>query len=60
MFKISQFIREVLAELRKVTWPSRMEVVRHTVQVVVFSLVVAIIIGAADFGLLKLFNLILN
>lgn len=52
MSRIVNFFREVKAELFKVVWPSRKEAIRNTVLVVVFSLVMAIILGAADFGLL--------
>jgi preprotein translocase subunit SecE len=56
MRKIFQFFRDVKAEISKVIWPSRTDTVRYTVMVIVFSLVVAAILGAADFGLLKGFQ----
>ncbi len=60
MSKIIQFFKDVLAELRKVIWPSRYDTIRYTVTVIVFSLVVAGILGAADYGLLKGFEAILK
>jgi preprotein translocase subunit SecE len=54
--RITQFFGEVKNELVKVVWPSRSETIKYTVTVIVFSLVVAFILGAADFGLLKLFE----
>lgn len=60
MSKITHFFREVISEMRKVTWPTRRNVAIYTLQVVVFSVVMAAILGAADFGLLKLVNLILK
>jgi preprotein translocase subunit SecE len=53
MSSISNYLSEVRAELGKVVWPSRKDTVRYTIMVVIFSLVVAAILGAADFGLLK-------
>ncbi len=53
---IIQFFRDVIAEMRKVIWPSRSDVFRYTVTVIVFSIVMAAILGGADFGLLKGFE----
>lgn len=51
-----QFIKEARAELSKVVWPSRTETIRITIAVIVLSLVVAVFLGAVDFGLTKLFE----
>ena len=58
MSSIIQFFRDVKIELFKVVWPSRGETIRYTVTVIIFSIVVALILGAADYGLLKLFEFI--
>jgi preprotein translocase subunit SecE len=50
----------VKAELLKVVWPTRQETIRYTVTVIIFSVVVALILGAADYGLLRGFEAILN
>ncbi len=60
MSKITGFFRDVYSELRKVVWPSRAETIRYTSIVIGFSLGVALILGAADFGLLKGVEAILN
>jgi preprotein translocase subunit SecE len=60
MSSIFNFFREVKAELFKVVWPSRRDTIRYTVTVIIFSIGVALILGAADFGLLKVFEAILN
>ncbi len=54
MLKKLTFFKDVYGELLKVTWPSRQMVIRYTLLVIVFSLVVAVILGAADLGLLAL------
>ena len=48
MQKITKFLKEVNGELRKVTWPTKHELVGSTIVVVVVSLVVAIFIGIVD------------
>jgi preprotein translocase subunit SecE len=60
MRKIIQFFRDVKAEMTKVIWPTRSEVIRYTVTVIVFSVVMAAILGGADFGLLKGFEQIIK
>jgi preprotein translocase subunit SecE len=57
---IVQFFRDVRAEMAKVIWPTRRDAIRYTITVIVFSLVMAAILGAADFGLLKGFQAIIK
>ena len=60
MSRITRFFKEVKGELLKVVWPSRIQTVNYTIMVIVFSVVVAAVLGAADYGLLKLFEWLLN
>lgn len=53
------FFRQVRTELSKVVWPSRNDTIRYTLTVIVFSLVVALVLGAFDYLLLQLFTAIL-
>lgn len=46
--KVKKFLKEVNAELRKVTWPTKDELIGSTIVVVIVSLVVAIFIGIVD------------
>ena len=48
MEKISKFLKEVVAELSKVTWPSKDEIIGSTIVTVVVSCIVAIFIGIVD------------
>ncbi len=48
MEKITKFLKEVVAELRKVTWPSKDELVGSTIVTIVVSLIVALFIGVVD------------
>lgn len=50
------FFREAGREIRQVTWPNRRETMRLTMAVFIFAVVFAVIVGAIDFGLDKLFR----
>jgi preprotein translocase subunit SecE len=60
MTTIFQFFRDVRAELQKIVWPTRQETIRYTITVIIFSVVLAAILGAADYGLLRGFESLLN
>ncbi|OLD99732.1 MAG: preprotein translocase subunit SecE [Candidatus Rokubacteria bacterium 13_1_20CM_4_68_9] len=55
-----EFIREVLVEFRKVTWPSRQELVNSTTVVIVVTVVLAFFLGAVDIGLARVVERILR
>lgn len=57
---ILNFFVEVKEELGKVVWPTRKETIMYTGIVIVFSVIVSIVLGAADFGLISLFEKLLN
>ena len=47
--RISLFYRQVIAEMRKVIWPTRKELVTYTSVVIVFVLVVIAYVTGLDF-----------
>jgi len=51
--RIARFFREVVAELRKVIWPTRNELLTYTAVVVVFVAVMMTIVALLDFGFAK-------
>ena len=51
--RISLFYRQVIAELRKVIWPTRRELVTYTSVVIVFVLVVIAYVTVLDYGFSK-------
>jgi preprotein translocase subunit SecE len=55
-----QFLKEARSELGKVVWPSRRETIRITIAVILISVAVAALLGAADFGLTKLVEYVVN
>lgn len=54
--RLSRFLREVVAELRKVIWPSRKQMVTYTVVVIVFLAVMVALVSGMD----VLFHLIVG
>jgi preprotein translocase subunit SecE len=48
--RVGRFVREVVAELRKVIWPTRKELVTYAVVVVFFIAVLMTIIAGFDYG----------
>ena len=47
-------------ELKKVAWPTRKEVIATTLAVMALVIVMVLYLGAVDFGLAKLVQLILS
>lgn len=58
MKKVVTFISEVKAELVKVTWPKRDEVIRLTLVVIAISAIVAGFVGVLDFLFTKLLEVV--
>jgi len=56
----ARFFKDVISELKKVTWPTGKELAKYTGAVIAFILVIAVIVGLMDWGLSSLFRLILN
>jgi preprotein translocase subunit SecE len=49
MNKLTTFIKEARAELKKVNWPTREQTIKYTALVVGLSLAVAIFLGSLDY-----------
>jgi preprotein translocase subunit SecE len=58
--RIQEFSREVLAEFRRVTWPSRSELVNSTVVVIAVTVVLAFFLGGVDIVLARVVERILR
>jgi len=48
------FLRQVMAELRKVIWPTRRELRTYTIVAMVVILVMVVIVTSLDYGFTKL------
>ena len=55
-----QFIQQVRAEVGKVVWPSRREVVLTTVMVFIMAALTATFFSLVDFGIRQALSLVLN
>ena len=60
MAKVIQFVKESRAELKKVVWPTRDDVVSSIKVVIVSTIIVALILGLLDLGFSQLFRIILK
>ncbi len=58
--RIREFMRDVMLEFRRVTWPSRSELVNSTSVVIVVTVVLALFLGFVDIGLTKVVERILR
>jgi preprotein translocase subunit SecE len=58
--KVRDYLADVWAEMRKVSWVKRRELFTTTVVVIVFSTILAAFIGIFDFIFSRLLNLILR
>ena len=47
--RMGTFYRQVIAELRKVIWPTRRELITYTWVVIVFVVAMSLIVAALDF-----------
>ena len=48
------FLRQIVAELRKVIWPTRKELVTYTVVCLAFVVFMVVIVTSLDYGFTKL------
>ena len=58
--RLREFVQEVLAEFRKVTWPSRDELINSTSIVIVVTVVLAFFLGVVDISLTNVVERILR
>lgn len=54
------FLREVIAELRKVIWPTRNELITYTTVALTFVVVMAVIVSLLDLGFYHLVTAVLG
>jgi preprotein translocase subunit SecE len=55
---IWNYLKQVIAELRKVIWPNRKQMISYTTVVLVFLAFMVALIGGVDLGLAKLVTLV--
>lgn len=47
--KFIDYVKDTRSELKHVNWPTRAQAIGYTVVVIVFSAIIAILLGAFDF-----------
>ena len=57
---VGGFLREVKTEIKKVTWPTKRELIGYTITVILSSLFAAFLIWAIDAVLSVLFRLVMG
>lgn len=60
MNKLTNYIQESIAEMKKVTWPTKKETRNYTILVIAISLGVALFLGLLDYIFTTGFQLIIN
>jgi len=56
--KINQFFKNVVKEMKKVRWPTKKELVKYTITVIVTVAFVTLFFVVVDFGISSLLKLI--
>ncbi|EUJ21760.1 preprotein translocase subunit SecE [Listeria kieliensis] len=59
MSAITRFFKNVASEMSKVTWPTRQEMVKYTVTVVITVILFAVFFMVLDFGIEQLIQLLM-
>ncbi len=54
-----RFVKEAISELKQVVWPTKKQVVRLTLVVIVVSVIAGLLMGGLDFIFAKLLALII-
>ena len=60
LINIGSFFREVKAEMKKVSWPTKEETIKNTVAVIGISFIVAVFLGGLDFVFTKVLNIFIR
>ncbi len=56
--RIVKYFREMIAELKKATWPSKKDLAKYTGIVLAFVTILAVVVGLLDLGFTELLRLI--
>jgi preprotein translocase subunit SecE len=57
---VRQFLADAKVELKKVTWPTRKELITTTAVVIVLVILIAFFLGIVDLGLVKIIKTIIK
>lgn len=57
--RIGHFFKEVVSELRKVTWPTRKTLIAYTIAVIIFVVIMMILVYFLDLGATSMFDFLI-
>jgi len=60
MEKITRYLKEVRAELKKVTWTGRKEITSGPIAVLVLCVIISLFLAVVDFGLSSIVRLVMG
>ncbi len=60
MAKVIQFFKESRAELKRVVWPTKDDVISSIKVVIISTILVALILGLLDLGFTELFRILMK
>jgi preprotein translocase subunit SecE len=53
-------VKNTISELKKVTWPTRKDLISYTMVVIVFMVLMAVVVGVLDLGASDLISRIIT
>lgn len=56
--RVKRFFKDTKAELKKVTWPTKEQLLHNTGVIIVFIILIAVILSVLDLAFGKLFTLL--
>ncbi|MCR5253712.1 MAG: preprotein translocase subunit SecE [Treponema sp.] len=60
MSKLVQFVRESKAELKRVDWPTKEDVLSSVKVVIISTIVVAVLLGVLDLAFTQVFRMLMK
>lgn len=57
-FGLINFFREVKAEFKKITWPSKQDTKKNLIAVIIFTVIFILVVGGMDLIFKNLFELV--
>lgn len=60
MSKVLQFFKESKAELKKVVWPTKEDVISSIKVVIISTIIIAVVLGLLDLAFSELFRIIMK
>ncbi len=58
--RMKRFFKDTKAELKKVTWPTKEQLIHNTGVIIVFIIIVTIILSVLDVAFAQLFKMLTN